>query len=147
MKTILMLCLIALITSCSAGKSLRLHAAIAVEVEDVSVTARRVVLTEMRAEMEAAVVGVESVDERRRLVDAVEKKYERSVAAVNALIEVKSAYVLIVLTKAREKDPSLADALPLISSFVRAYEALRVAMGERSDKLPKIPRSLLDLAK
>lgn len=141
MRILSLLLIVGLVACGGSSSTLRRHAVAAQLMEDVSASARVIVLDTLRAEMEAAVADETDPDKRRELADEARARFEARglISSVNALIEAKTAYVRAVLLHAQD-DRSWSDVLPLLNATVAAYENLRAVIS-----LPPIPVSVTNL--
>lgn len=150
LNLLLLVLVVALATACGGSSSnakLKRHAYAAQVLEEVSVQAKSTVLDLYRAEVEAAVQGVDDPDERARLVAAARERFEARgwIDAANAVIAAKDAYVRAVLLAAQDERPAWDELQPVLAAVLDAYEKLRLALGSAGDRLPKVPPSIAQI--
>ena len=133
-----------LLAACGSQATLKRYAYAAQVLEDVSATAKVVVLDLDRAALEAAVVGVTDPADRAAKVHAAQATFDSRhlVDAVNLLIEAKNTYINGVLLAAQQDSPSWADLKPAIKAALDAYAALKQALGVDGTRLPAIPAAV-----
>lgn len=137
----LALAFLVLLAACGSTATLQKHAYAAQVLEDVSVTAKALVLDLDKSTLQKAAIGVSDPDERTRLVKEAQVAFEARglIASVNLLIDAKDAYVRAVLLAAQNDSPSWAELKPAIKSALDAYSALRLALGVDGSRLPSVP--------
>lgn len=142
----ILLCLALLLTACSTS-ALPRHATAARVLTDVTAESRDLVLA-MRASTLASAAThakINGLDVRAAVVSAAASFDAQGLPrAVDALVAADEAYVRAVLAWAERKEQP-AEALPALRAVLVAYEAVRVALGERGDALPKVPGVALSL--
>lgn len=143
MRTVLpILALVLTVLPGCGASAIRHQSYVAEGMDDAAELAREVVL-ELRAD-ELRDVGrraiAEGRDVRAEVADAAEQFDTGPVmTAFNVFVNLKIAYTRGLLLALQERRPSFAGLIPIAADMARAWGNLRVALGQRGDRLPTTP--------
>lgn len=131
----------ALVAGCGAS-ALQQHSVVAQGWDDVSQLGRELVLDARADELRAA--GRHAQEYGEDVEHAVRARAEAFDAgpvlgSYNAFVNAKNVYVRGLLLAAQERRPSLVHLIPVAAEVLRVYQAFRLALGERGERLPAAP--------